>query len=587
MNVINNQSTSGRIRILYAAIIFVCAIFIFRLFYLQVLQYDYYQDQAQANQLKRYEIPAERGAIFAKDGEESVAFVLNERSYTIVADPQIITDKEATAVFVSEVLGLPQNEVLAAVSADTRYEILAKNRPQQAKDAIEKLYIEGDIVGIFAEKTTRRVYPHGSLGSQILGFVNDDGEGNYGVEQFLDESLAGSNGRVKALTDQNGVPLLANGDNVLEDAVDGSDVTLTIDVAMQKQIETLLENGLKDAQSESGSIIVLDPYTGQIKSMANFPSYDPADFRIVEDLQLFTNASVSSPLEPGSIMKALTAAAALDQGAVTKDTSYFDPGFFNIDDATVRNVSEVAGSGTRSISDILRLSLNTGATYLLMQMGGGEINQEGREAWHDYMVNHYQFGSKTGVEQGFEEPGHIPDPNDGFGLNIQYANTAFGQGMTVTPLQMAAALASVVNGGTYYQPTLVAGQTDTDGNYTNSSPKVVSSNVVSRDTADTIIQFMNNVVVNNNRTAARDGYQVGGKTGTAEIARPEGGYFEDKFNGTYVGYVGGDSPEYVVMVRVNEPGIAGYAGSRAAGPVFSSVINMLIDNFSVQSITGQ
>jgi cell division protein FtsI/penicillin-binding protein 2 len=222
-----------------------------------------------------------------------------------------------------------------------------------------------------------------------------------------------------------------------------------------------------------------------------------------------------------------------------------------------------------------------------MQMGGGEINQQARITWHDYMTNHYQFGKKTGIEQGYEEPGTIPDPVDGFGLNIQYANTAFGQGMTVTPIQMAAAVASVVNGGTYFQPTLVAGITDKNGDYKTKEPVIVKENVVSKEVSDTIIRFMNNVVEKNNRSAVRDGYQVGGKTGTAEIADPSGGYFENKFNGTYVGYVGGDKPQYIVMIRVDEPKIPGYAGSRAAGPIFSSVTNMLIDNFSVQSITGQ
>jgi cell division protein FtsI (penicillin-binding protein 3) len=358
---------------------------------------------------------------------------------------------------------------------------------------------------------------------------------------------------------------------------------------MQRQVEQLLKSGLEAAKSDSGSVIVVDPNTGEIKAMANYPSYNPADFAKTENALLFTNASVSSVLEPGSIMKALTAAAGIDSKSVTWDQKYYDPSFIKIDDATVRNVEEDGGAAMRSIADIIRYSLNTGATWLLMQMGGGELNEQARKTWYDYMTNHYQLGSVTGIEQGFEEPGYIPDPVDGYGLNIQYANTAFGQGMTATPLQMAMAVSSVVNGGTYFKPTLVSGTTNSDGEFIKNEPKVVKSNVVSPEVSGHIVGFMQNAVANNNllKKVSRDGYTIGGKTGTAEVANPAGGYYEDRYNGTYVGFVGGDKPEYVIIVRVNEPKISGYAGTTAAGPIFINVTNMLIDNFSVQAKISQ
>ncbi len=571
------------------AILLICSVFIARLFYLQVIKYDFYQDLAQVSQLRHYEIPAERGAIYAYDGTERVPIVLNEIRYSIVADPEIIKpeDRENIALKVADIVNGDKDAIIEAFSKESRYEILAKKQTKEVKNRLEEQYEEGELYGVFAEKTIQRVYPQGAIAGQLLGFVNDDGAGTYGIEESLESQLAGQPGRVRALTDQNGIPLLASDENVLVDPVDGTDVTLTIDVAMQRQIEQLLVDGLAAAKSDSGSVIVLDATTGQVKAMANYPTYDPADFGSVEDPSLYLNSSVSSPLEPGSIMKTLTAAAALDQGVVQADGSYYDPGFFNIDDATIRNVAEVAGSGNRTIEDILRLSLNTGTTYLLQQMGGGEINQQARESWYEYMTERYQLGSPTGIEQGFEESGLIPDPNDGFGLNIRYANTAFGQGMTLTPLQMAAAVASVVNGGIYYQPTLVDGTTDAVGNYIQKQPTVIESSVVSKSTSATLRTFMQTVVESNLRDAAREGYLVGGKTGTAEIANPAGGYYEDRFNGTYVGYVGGDMPQYIVMVRVNEPKIAGYAGSRAAGPVFSSIINILIDNFAATPVTNR
>jgi cell division protein FtsI/penicillin-binding protein 2 len=581
-------SPNTRIKVLYGLIFAICMLFVLRLFYIQILRYSYYEAQAQSGQLKRYEIPAERGTINAFDGKEQVPLVLNEQRYNIVADPEIIVDKEETALRVADVLKVNKDDVLKSLERESRYEILAKKQPKDIKLQIEKLMAEGEIIGVFAEKTVQRVYPNGELAAQVLGFVNDESKGNYGIEEALDAELSGTNGRVKALTDQNGIPLLANGDNIQEDPIDGKDITLTIDIAMQKQVEQLLKQGLDNAKSKSGSVIVVDPNTGAIKAMANYPSYDPAKFTEVEDGLLFTNASVSSVLEPGSIMKTLTAAAALDTNSVSPGQTYYDPSFFKIDGATVRNVEEDGGAATRSIADILRFSLNTGATWLLMQMGGGELNEQGRKVWYDYLTNHYQLGKITGIEQGFEEPGYVPDPVEGFGLNIQYANTAFGQGITTTPLQMAMAVSSVVNGGVYYQPTLVAGLTSAEGEYTANTPKIVRENVVSKEVSNKVIEYMQGAIEGNNliKRVLRDGYTIGGKTGTAEVARPEGGYFEDRFNGTYVGFVGGDRPEYVIITRVNEPGISGYAGTTAAAPVFISVTNMLIDNFSVQSKTG-
>jgi cell division protein FtsI/penicillin-binding protein 2 len=574
-------NTNSRIKILYTTILVICLVFTARLFYIQVIKYSYYQAQAQENQLKRYEIPAERGVIYAQDGSEIVPLVLNELRYSIVADPEIIIEKEETALRVADALGLKKEEIQSQLEKKSRYEIIAKKQTKEAKEKIEAMMLKGDIVGVFAEQTIQRVYPQGELGGQLLGFVNDESRGNYGIEEALQAELTGKPGKVKALTDQKGIPLLANGDNIQEDPVDGKDVTLTLDVAMQRQLEQILKQGLENARSESGSAIIIDPNTGAIKAMANYPTYDPSKFAEVSDPSLFINTAVSSPLEPGSIMKVLTTAAALDAGVISPNQTYYDPSRFQADDAVITNIEEDGGAATRSISDILQFSLNTGATWLLMQMGDGELNEKGRKTWHEYMTNHFRLGDITGVEQGYEVEGVIPSPTDGYGLNIQYANTSFGQGMTATPLQMIAALSSVINGGTYYRPHLVASTQSPNGEVIEKTPEVVVDDVVSSEVSNTIIGYMNNVVEKNNRTAVRPGYIVGGKTGTAEIARPEGGYYEDKFNGTYMGYVGSNKPQYAIFVRVNEPKIPGYAGSKAAGPIFSSISNMLIDNFSI------
>jgi cell division protein FtsI/penicillin-binding protein 2 len=277
----------------------------------------------------------------------------------------------------------------------------------------------------------------------------------------------------------------------------------------------------------------------------------------------------------------LTTAAALDQGVIKPGTTYYDPAKWKVDGFTITNIEEDGGAGTRNLGDILNLSLNTGATWELMQMGGGQINHKARIAWHNYMVNRYMFGKPTGLEQGYEAEGYVPGPDDnGAGIDLTYANTAFGQAMTATPIQMAAALAAVVNGGTYYQPHLVEQRTAADGTVTKTSPKVVKRQVVSPAVSQAIIPLMQYVVAHHSFSQQFDQthYVVGGKTGTAQIAKPGGGYYDNQFNGTYTGFVGGDKPDYVIVVFVNKPAVGGYAGSAAAQPIFGDLAHMLINN---------
>lgn len=571
-----------RIRIWYVFLLVLVAVFTVRLFYLQIIRHDYYSKSALKGQLKEYEIPAKRGIIEAHSGNEIVPIVLNETKYTLYADPKFIKEPAAAATAIQTVIGGSITEYEEKIKTpETRYVILAKRLSLEQSDAINQL----DIKGIGTREAEYRTYPQGQLAAQLLGFVNDDNEGKYGLEQALNEDLKGTPGLLRAITDAKGVPLASQKDNVLLQPKNGDRVVLSLDLGMQQQLEDVLKKGLEDAKSKSGSALVLDVQTGAIKAMANYPTYNPAEYANVEDASLFTNPTVSSPLEVGSIMKPLTAAAAIDQGVVNRNTSYFDPGYFIVDEAKITNIEEVGGAATKTVQDIIQQSLNTGATWLLMQMGGGQVNEKARNTWYSYMTDHYQFGKLTGVEQGYEAEGSIPDPNEGFGLNIQFANTAFGQGMTATPLQMGAAIASIINGGTYYKPHLVDKIISGEGVETITQPQTVKSGVVS-GAASKEIQDIMEYAYSKNYTAygmkpPRDGYRIGTKTGTAQVPRPEGGYYEDRFNGTFVAYVGGDHIQYVVVIRVNEPSIGGYAGARAAAPIGGKMVNILIDNFGV------
>ena len=570
-----------RARLWYTIVMIIFGVVLVRAFYLQVIRHDFYKQAANMGHLKEYEIQANRGIIKAHDGNSVVPIVLDQKLYTIYADPTLIKDHSKVAETLSaELKGSISGYEEKLRSKDTRYVIIARKVEKAQKEAI----LKKKYPGVGAQEQQYRIYPNGSLGAQLLGFVNNDGKGVYGVEQALNKQLAGTNGQLKAVTDVHGVPLAANTDNIQQQPVPGQDVVLTLDVAMQKQLEDILKAGVEKAKGESGSALIMDR-TGAVKAMANYPTYDPANYGDVNDSAVFTNAAASSPLEVGSVMKPLTAAAALNEGAVNMSTTYYDPSKYEIDDFMITNIEEDGGPGNKNLADLLNLSLNTGATWLLMRMSGNgdHITKEGRDTWYNYMANHYMFGKETGIEQGYESGGSIPDPDKGYARNLTYANTAFGQAMTATPLQMAAAYTAVLNGGTYYQPRLVDSYIDANGKTTTVKPKVVKTGVVSPQVSQDIQQLMEYVVDNHSFSRKFDQatYSVGGKTGTAQIAQPGGGYYEDEFNGTYLGFVGGDEPQYVISVSVIKPKVRGYAGTQAAQPIFGDLAHMLLDKFNV------
>ncbi|MBX4201551.1 penicillin-binding protein 2 [Candidatus Saccharibacteria bacterium] len=581
-------SSNRRLQVWYGVLFLIIAIIITRLFYLQIVRHDHYQQAALNDQQKQYSIASERGTIKAHQGSGLVPLVLNEKLYTLYADPSLVKHPTSDSQKLATITKGDSVKYAALMKTkDSRYQILGKRFTPQQKTQIEALKLPG--VGLQAQDY--RTYPQGTLAAQLLGFVNNDGQGNYGIEQALNKQLTGTPGMLKAITDASGVPLAASRDNVQVDPKAGDNVVLTINLAMQKELESYLKQGIERAKTSSASALIMDPNTGAILAMANLPTYNPAQYYNATDASVFTNAAVSSPLEVGSIMKVLTTTAALDQGVIAADTSYNDPGSWLIDGSRVKNVEEDGGPGRHNIAEVLNLSMNTGATWMLMQMGGGQLNQKARDQWHDYLTNHFRLGKSTGIEQGYEANGYIPAPDKGDALNLTYANTAFGQAMTATPLQMAAALSAAINGGNYYRPHLVDQTVASNGKTTTNKPEVVKSKVVSPKVSSEIQSLMEYVVAGHLKQGFPylrfpDNYSVGGKTGTAEIADPNGGYYGDRFNGTYIGFVGGDKPQYVISVRVSEPHNGGYAGSTAAQPIFADLAHMLINNFNVTPKAG-
>lgn len=576
----SNKKINGIFIILCVVIIF----FGLRLFYVQIIRYSHYQKAALSDQLSIYQIPATRGLIYAEDSAGKVPIVLNQKLYTLYANPSFIKNPKNLADEIAKTIGGKATTYYNLIKyKNLRYVVLATKLTKQQNQAINNL----KNIALGTKGYYYRVYPDGNLASQVLGFVNNNGQGEYGIEQALNSELSGQPGLLKAITDVYGVPLAASKQNTQISPIPGKSVVLTLNVGMQQQVQNILQNEYKLTKSQGVSAIVMNPYNGHVKAMANFPTYNPASYQTVNNPQLFLNNTVDYALEPGSTMKTLTTSAALNTNSVQANSSFFDPAHWVINNFNIHDIKSDGGAREQNIQSILSLSLNTGATWMLMQMGqpgSTIINAKGITTWHDYMVNHFMLGKSVNIQQGYEDLGYVPpanllDPS----IDLRYANTAFGQGVSMTPIQIVSALSAVINGGTYYQPTLVDGTISPGGSFTQSKPKVVARNIVSPNVGKELTPLMEGVV----KSYLHGGfsfmnfpsnYIVGGKTGTAQVAKPTGGYYANVFNGTYIGFVGGNKPQYMIIVYNIKPSIPGYAGSYAAQPIFADIAHMLIND---------
>lgn len=561
---------------LFILLIIIGLVLFSRLFYIQVIKHDTYRSAALAEQFKKFSIPAERGRISILDGENTLPIVLNESRFLIYADPAYIENTIEASRKLQPIIGGTIDDLEKKLSAKSRYVELIKKADTQTKEKVEQL----DIKGIVSKEIRVRSYPQAQMAAQVLGFVNDDGLGQYGIEEWLDDELKGKDGLLKAITDIRGVPLAGNSDNVVEEPVSGLEITLTIDATIQRIAEEAIAKGASRTNAPAATAIVMNIRNGDVKAMANWPSYDPSSYSKVSDQTIYKNKTVTDALEAGSIMKPLTIAAAIEEGLINANSTYTDYGSVEVDGLTITNVLKVA-NGVTSIYDIVRYSLNTGAVYLLKLMGGGEVNKQARDTWHKYLSDHYQFGKLTAIEQPGESRGIIPDPDKGEGLNIQYANTSFGQGIAVSPIQMASALASIFNGGTYYKPKLIYAKSSSSGKAEIVQKQVIKEGVVSPDTSNQVVSLLEQYAINSKQPSLRDGFRVGGKTGTAQIPDGKGGYREDYYIGTYGGFLGGRNLEYVILVTISEPKVSGFAGSDAARPIYNDIVNAMMDSVPI------
>ena len=568
----------SRSKILAAVIFGLMTIFVVRLFYLQIIQHDYYVGLANKEQIKRLTIPAKRGVIYMLDGQTPVPLVMNQTVYTVFADPQTVNDDNKIISTIQQIAGGNARGGLQALldKKDSRYQIIATKvtRTQADKIKAEKLK------GIGFQQESQRVYTEGTMAAQTLGFVDFGGIGRYGVEAKFNERLTGVDGMLQSVTDVSDVPLTIGNNNINKPADDGDNIVLSIDRNIQSHTEQALVDGLKRTGATRGSAILMDPQTGRVLAMANLPTYNPAKFNEVTEIADFNNNVVSAPYEPGSDMKTLTMATGIDKGVVSADATYVNTDQIEVGDRVISNASR-GQTGTITFQHAMNWSLNTGFVTVAERLGdGSSITLEARNTMYDYFYNKFHLGQLTGIEVANEATGTIISPTSADGNAVQYATMAFGQGLDVTMVQVASAFNSIVNGGKYYKPTIIAGVIDKNGKYiTDTTPEPTIS--VAESTANQVRQ-MTQIARNTNFAGVdKPGYYIGGKTGTSQVAK-NGTYADDETVATYLGFGGSEeTTRYVIMVQVSGDHKE-FAGNYDAMPIFTDISNWMLNYLEIQ-----
>lgn len=578
MKVKQMRKRTDLIRVLLA----LCFILIVaRMYDLQIISHQKYVDLAMSQQTMQNTIFAKRGEIYMMDGDNTTPVVMNEKVYTISVDPFLLRSeggkelKEDEAKIDQLVQGYAVNtwdKVFA--NEASRYAVIAKNVPYERAKQIK----EAKITGVYAQGSTKRVYPEGDLAAQVLGFVNADGKGQYGIEGSLNKELTGVNGILKTVKDVNNIPLTIGKNNVRVPAQDGKNVVLSIDRNIQKKTEDAIKTTIEKFHVTNASAVVMNPRNGQILAMAGTPTYNPAEYAKVTDARAFQTDVTMSAFNPASVCKTFALAAAVDSGVMTPETIYNNTDLVTIDGWPIQNAIK-GHTGNISMQEVLTYSLNIGSIQALRLLGGSEteITYQGKEKLYDYYYNRFGLGKYTGIELA-ESKGTVIPPTDIDGTNARYANMTFGQSLDLTMIQVATAFSAVVNGGDYYTPTLVAGEIK-NGEFVRNVLKERDHQAIESSTSETMRKMLHTArLVFPNVKYYDEGVYVGGKTGTAQVVK-NGKYTFDETIATYIGYGARsetDYPEYVIMTKVWEDNRR-LDGGMNAKPIFDEISQFMVN----------
>lgn len=635
-----------RLRMLRGVLFAVFGIIWIRLFVLQVVSAQFYQDIANGKYSLYEELVPERGKITVHDFDDETPYdvATNEPRAVVTADPRKITDAADAGKRIAQALGWegvdaydryaliasleaqgkgdeaaslrsltacaptvdpvaePVSDVGVSsdevVDSDVMVEVVPIPEPiieseeclkedadvQKINDLITRLGKRDDpyepvAQGVDAESLDRllalniegisyvlkdsRSYPEKGFGGHVLGFIGRDSAdnpvGQYGIEGYFDDFLAGKPGEIFSQL----------GSRAYTPAIDGGSLVLTIDRTVQYTACKMLRDAVTKFSADSGGLVIVEPSTGRILAMCGAPDFDPNEYSKVESISTYNNQSIFTPYEPGSIFKPFTLAAGIDVGAITPSTTYDDPGFVKVDDRTIRNASDKT-HGVITMTVGLEESVNTAMVYAMQRTG--------RDTFTQY-VKDFGFGTLSGITLNSEVAGTVASLDE-FGM-VYAATASFGQGITVTPLQVAMAYAAIANGGALMAPQIIDEMQYSDGTVDTILPEKVRQ-VISGKTAVTLSGMMVSAVENGHgKRAGVPGYWIAGKTGTAQIAQ-NGGYSETAFNGSFAGFGPVEDPKFAMIVKIENPKSENilFAESTAA-PVFGQIAKFLLEYYRI------
>lgn len=562
----NDKKVDERLKIFVIGVIFVFIVVILKVFYIQVFQYDKLNSLATDLWSRNLPIEADRGKIYDRNG---VVLADNITTTSLVLIPNQIKDKEYATEKLAEILNVSYDTMKEHVYKNTSIERVhpfGRRLDYSVAEKIEKLNLDG----VYLVRESKRSYPYGSSLSHTLGFVGIDNQGLSGIELEYDEYLTGEYGAIKYFSDAKGNKLELSG--IYEAPSNGVNIALTIDQKIQASVERELDNVVTKYDPETALAIAMDPDTGEILAISSRPNFDAVNYQNYDTETLNRNLPVWATYEPGSTFKIITLAAALNEGLVDLDNeTFYDAGSVKVANAKIK-CWKAGGHGHQTFLQVVENSCNPG----FVELG----NRLGKETLFDY-IDKFGFGKKTGVDLNGESTGIIFDLED-VGP-VELATTAFGQGVSVTPIQQITAVSAAINGGTLYKPYIVKSLNDPETNSVikENTPTVVRK-VITEETSKEVRRALESVVTNGSgRSAYIEGYRVGGKTGTAQKVE-NGRYLVGNYILSFIGFLPADDPEIVVYVAINNPKRVVQYGGVVAAPVAKSILLDSIDALGIE-----
>lgn len=529
---IRNKRKTIRINFVFFCLILIYFVVLGRLYYIQIIKGENYRAWAQGLQVFSKEPPTKRGEIFFKDGQP---LAINKNFFYLYSSPPNIKDTQKTAETLSKILDLDKSETLEKLRKDSLYSPIKGKLSDEEVSAVKS----NPLPGIYLEEKSQRYYPQNGLASQVVGFVDDDYQGRYGIEEYYNDELSA-----------------------------GKDLILNLDYNIQFKAEELITKARETLNAQEAEALIINPRNGNVLALAQSPNFDPNNYKDYakdeKKFKLFKNDSCQELFEPGSVFKGVTMASALNEGSVTPETKYLDAGIVQIGGLTIYNYSQ-RSYGEQTMTNVLEKSINTGAVFAQRQLGNKKFEE---------YIEKFGFFEPTGID--------IPETysqNLEFkkGYEINYATAAFGQGIELTSMQLVRAYAALANGGFLVQPSIVG-----------SIRKPLNNNkhrkAVAKETSETISKMLMSVVENGySKKAKIPGYTIAGKTGTAQMSWSVYGIdkkgYSEKTMQSFIGFFPVFNPKFLILIKLKAPETN--TAEYSAMPIFRELAGQIIYLYQV------